>query len=314
MTYVEVLPPELSGPAHPGWFAERANGITASEIAAVMGLSPYESPFSLYWRKRGMLGEQADSEGMRWGRRLERHIADEFADRHPEFSVMAAGLYARADRPWEMASPDGLLYDTETYGVVERAGVFYIEPVAGLECKTTGSWDGWGPDGSDEVPLHYRAQVVWQADVLGVPCVYVPVVNGRTYREYVVQAHPEDAALMRKAAEQFTAAIRDGNPPDVDGSTATITALKTIHADLDDTEATVPNGLAASYRAAVRGLRKAETRKKTVEAKLRDRMGRARVAVDPHGDKVATRTIYTVKEHVRSAATVDRLILPKETP
>jgi putative phage-type endonuclease len=314
VTYVEVLPPELTGPAHPEWFAERAKGVTASEIVAVLGISPWESPFSLYWRKRGTLGEQADNEQMRWGRRLERHIADEFAERHAEFSVMPAGLYAHADRPWQMASPDGLLYDMETSGVVERDGVFYIEPIAALECKTTGSWDGWGADGSDEIPLHYRAQVIWQADVLGVPCVYVPVVNGRTYREYVVQADPEDAALMRKAAEQFMAAVRDGNPPDVDGSTATLTALKTIHADLDDTEARVPGGLAADYRRAVRGLRKADARKKTVEARLRGRMGRARIAVDPHGDKVATRSVYEVKEHVRAASKVDKLILPKETP
>lgn len=310
--FVEVLPPELTGPAHPEWFAARAKGITASEIAAVLGVSPYESPFSVYWRKRGVLGEQADTDAMRWGRRLEPLIADEFQARHPELLVEPAGLYAHAERPWQMASPDGWLVDPVGHGVVERDGVFEIEPDALLECKTTGSWDGWGPDGSDEVPLHIRCQVIWQADVLGVPCVYVPVVNGRTYREYVVAYDATDAGLMRWKALDFLQLLATETPPDVDGSDATLRTLREIHPELDDTEAEVPGRLAAQWHAAARAEKRAKERKKTAEAKLRDRMGRARVAVHG-GEKVATRVISTVKEHVRAESTRDYLNPPRET-
>jgi putative phage-type endonuclease len=218
--YVEVLPPELTGPAHPEWFAARRAGITASEIAAVLGLSPYESPFSLYWRKKGVVGEQPDDPAMRWGRRLEQHIRDEFRERHQnDFMVFGAGLYAHTDRPWQMASPDGLIVDLSSND-------WDLAPIAGLECKTTGSWDGWGDDGTDQIPIHIRCQVVWQADVLGVPCVYVPVVNGRTYREYVVEADPQDALVMRCKAQAFLDALNYGTPPDLDGTDATLTTLK----------------------------------------------------------------------------------------
>ncbi len=70
------------------WLAARQRGVTATDIPAVLGISPWSSPFSLYWRKAGVLnGDDGDTDAMRWGRRLEQPIADEFADRHPEFDV-----------------------------------------------------------------------------------------------------------------------------------------------------------------------------------------------------------------------------------
>jgi putative phage-type endonuclease len=304
--YVEVLPPELTGPAHPEWFAARRAGITASEIAAVLGLSPYESPFSLYWRKKGVTGEQPDDPAMRWGRRLEQHIRDEFRERHQnDFMVYGAGLYAHTDRPWQMASPDGLIVDLSSND-------WDLAPIAGLECKTTGSWDGWGDDGTDQIPIHIRCQAIWQADVLCVPCVYVPVVNGRTYREYVVEADPQDALVMRCKAQAFLDALNYGTPPDLDGTDATLTTLKQLHPDLDDTEAEVPATLARQWAAACAAEKKAKARKKTAEAKLRDRMGRARVAVH-NGQRVATRVVVDVKPYEVGPVHKDYLNPPRET-
>jgi putative phage-type endonuclease len=303
--YVEVLPPELTGPAHPEWFEARRAGITASEIAAVLGLSPYESPFSLYWRKKGVIGEQPDDPAMRWGRRLERYILDEFIQRHyDEFDFGWAGLYAHAERPWQMASPDALLVDAN--------GGTLLNPVALAEAKTTGSWDGWGDDGTDQVPIHIRCQAIWQADVLGVPCVYVPVVNGRTYREYVVEADPQDALVMRCKAQAFLDALNYGTPPDLDGTDATLTTLKQLHPDLDDTETEVPATLARQWAAACAAEKKAKARKKTAEAKLRDRMGRARVAVHG-GQRIATRVVVDVKPYEVGPVHKDYLNPPRET-
>lgn len=306
MTFVEVLPPERTGREFPEWFEARAKGVTASEIAAVMGLAPgqHSSAFKLFYQKQGVLGEDPDQRNTRWGRRLERHIADEFAEAHPEFWVMDAGLYAHADRPWQMASPDRLLFDTTWR--------FGDQPLAGLECKAWHAWDQWGEEGTDEVPIHIRCQAIWQADVLGVPAVYVPVANGPSFREYVVEHDEADAKLMREAALGFLDRIRRNDPPDVDGTPATIATLRALHPDLDDEEVRVPHGTAEAYRRACRSLTKAKARKALLEAQLRQRMGRARVAVDPHGHKVATRVIATVSEHVRAESTRDYLTLARE--
>ena len=77
MTARLILPGDAP---HHEWLEARRHGITASEIAAVLGLSPYESPYSLYWRKLGELPAQDDTLAMALGRHLESFVAGQFAD------------------------------------------------------------------------------------------------------------------------------------------------------------------------------------------------------------------------------------------
>ena len=57
-----------------------APGVTASEIAVILGLSPcHSSPFELYYRKRGELpGQRPDNDAMAIGRAMENFVADQF--------------------------------------------------------------------------------------------------------------------------------------------------------------------------------------------------------------------------------------------
>src|SRR5258707_14941499 len=109
MTGVLVLPgtaPEAE------WLEARRRGITASEIAVVMGLSSYSSPFALYHQKTGMLPGQDDSMAMALGRHLESFVVELFRERHPDLIVGNRDgryLFAHPERPWQMATPDGLI-------------------------------------------------------------------------------------------------------------------------------------------------------------------------------------------------------------
>lgn len=275
------------------WLAERKHGVTASEIAAILGLSPWESARSLYHLKRGEVGDDTDADHMRWGRRLEAPIADEFADRHPEFSVLPGGLFAHDERPWQLATPDRLLYDgSPTYGLVERDGEIDREPTSALEIKTGASLDEWGDDGSDEIPTHYRCQVLWQMDVLGVPEARVALlVAGRTYREYTVTRDEDDIAFMRDAARDFLDSVDLGTPPDVDDTAATQRVLKQLHPDLDDIEVEIDRKVAHEYRKACGAARVAATRKTQAENQLREQLGNGRYAMHA-GVKIATRSVH----------------------
>ena len=97
-------------PGTPEWHAARANGIGGSEIAAVVGLSPHESRFSLWHRKKGLVGPVEENPQMRWGKKHEPTICAEFAELHPEWIVHISGTYAAAGRAWQIANPDRLLY------------------------------------------------------------------------------------------------------------------------------------------------------------------------------------------------------------
>ncbi|MGH3923507.1 MAG: YqaJ viral recombinase family protein, partial [Pseudonocardiaceae bacterium] len=80
-------------PGSPEWHTAREDGLGGSEIAAVMGLSPWESRFSLWHRKAGRLDPVQESPEMEWGKRLEDVIAIKFGECHPELDVVRTGLW-----------------------------------------------------------------------------------------------------------------------------------------------------------------------------------------------------------------------------
>jgi len=280
------------------WLAARRGGVTASEIAVILGISPYDSPFNLYYRKRGELTDDYDNTAMSLGRYLEPWIADQWAADHPEFIVRPSGLYASTERPWQLCTPDRDLY-------YERSDT--VQHV--LEIKSSGTYDGWGDDGTDVIPAYYRAQVLWQLDTLGLREAHVTCffLSTRSRRDYVVAYDADDVQLMRKSATEFLAAVEAGTPPPIDHSPATLGALKALHPELEDETAQVPDDVAEAYRWARSALKAAKEQADQAENQLRAAMGPARAAVDTSGEKICSRSIYTVPEHTRKASTVDKL-------
>jgi putative phage-type endonuclease len=283
------------------WLAARRQGVTASEISVVMGLSPYDSPFALYHRKRGDLPDVDDSDAMERGRILEPYIAEKFAKLRPEFIVTGDGrqLYAHPDRPWQMATPDRILQDSETYGLAERDDVIGIENIAVLETKTdAGGDDGWGDEGTDQIPVHYRCQVLWQMDVLGVTAAYVAMLPMRSWKLRVYELTMdyfavEDLKIMRREAERFLARTANDDPPDVDWRPQTGAALKYLNPSVEQIDVTIGRRLAISYRAAVRRAAEAEQRKELMTNRMLAAIGTGRRAIEAGTDEVvATRSVY----------------------
>jgi putative phage-type endonuclease len=312
---VEVVP---AGAPRDVWLAARQHGIGASEAAAVLGLSPWESPFSLHWRKRGVLGGVEESEQMRWGTILEEPIAAEFARRHPTVRVERVGLCASLSRPWQLATPDRLIVDPDEgcdcpVAGCRRTGVCTAggAVTAVVECKIDDAHHAyaWGEEGSDDIPVQYRCQVMQQLDVLGVELAYVAVLIGGTdYREYIVEYDEAEARLIRDADAAFWADVQAERPPEVDDSPATARALRALHPTVEDREQLVPAGVARRYLNAVRAERRAEQRRRGAENQLRARLGAARRAVLPDGTRIATRSVYDRKPYTVGPTTVDRLL------
>lgn len=219
---------ELLGTApveSPEWHQLRTRGLGGSEIAAAVGLSPWESPYALWQRKAGRIPPQWESPSMDWGKRLEPPIADAFREGHPEFLQLAGGLYGKG---FQIASPDRLLADVTG------------APVAVLEVKTADSFarDQWGPSGSDEIPPYYRCQVLWYLDVLDLPVAHVTVlIGGNDYREYTIKASAREQAWLRWRGRKFWRSLLDGTPPDLDDSVHTYEAVRQLHPDITPTEA-----------------------------------------------------------------------------
>lgn len=297
----------------PEWYAARRNSVAASEVAAILGLSPYTSAFDLWWTKR--TGEQSEGENrdMRRGRRYEALVLEDFAEDHPEFRVAPSVTVRNLERPWQVATPDGLVYEAGTLPAnVSLLAAAGQEPVAVIEAKSGANRSEWGEPGTDDIPVHYRCQVLWQMDTLGLNVAYVPVVFGFEFREYVVTYDEADVKILREAAEEFLTSVREDRMPDVDAHTATARRLKKLHPSIEPGEVEIPPAVIAQYHAAKRLRDAAEARMRLAENRVRATLGPRNVAtVD--GRKVASRSVYDVAERTQTVRgfTVNRLHFSK---
>ncbi|MFG2617756.1 YqaJ viral recombinase family protein [Streptomyces sp. NPDC048507] len=259
----------------PEWHAARAAGIGGSEIAAVMGLSPYESRFSLWHRKQGMVAPVEETNVMYWGTALEPVICDEFAKRHPEWYVKRAPTYGRA---FQIANPDRQL-------LCEGHAVEY------LEAKTSRDAEGWGDEGTGEIPVHYRTQCLWYLDVTRARRCHVAVlIGGSDYREYVVEYDATEAALMREAGAEFMRTLAAGERPDIDGHSATYQTIRDLPEGLDEVDVEIPTALRDRWYAAQDAGWAADDELTACKGLLLDAIGTGQRAVCER-ERVATRTV-----------------------
>jgi putative phage-type endonuclease len=221
-------------PGSPEWHAARVGKMSGSRIAAAAGLSPWESPFSLWHRMAGNIGEAGETRYMRWGTILEPPILGEFARLHPELHVHRnPGTWLNKAEPWMLANPDGLF----TIGTGRR-----LDGV--VEIKTAGYPDGWGKEGTEEIPIQYYCQVIWYLHVLGLKWAIVAVlIGGNDYREYSVNYDADAAGELITIGRQFMDSLEAGIPPDLDGGAATMQTIKELHPDIDGTSVDVPDSI-----------------------------------------------------------------------
>lgn len=261
----------------PQWQAARATRLGGSSMAAVLGLSPWESPYSLWCQMAGLVEATQETKEQSRGHYLEPAIAAWFADQHPEFVVADAGTYVHRDRPQHLANPDRLL--TAAGGSMATAL---------LEIKTDADGSGWGEPGTDEIPVYYRTQVQWYLDVLGLDRAYVAVLTGRlAFAEYIVDYDPADAAHLRTAADEFLDSLMWGDMPDLDAHVATYETVRRLHPDIDDEDADIDPHLAAEFIAATADAKTADARAAKARTALAAAMGTARRA------RCGTHTIAT---------------------
>ncbi|MFC5802751.1 YqaJ viral recombinase family protein [Streptomyces formicae] len=261
-------------PGTEAWDKARAGlCITATEIAAVLGLSPWQSRFSLWHKKAGLptLPFQSDP-AMEWGVRLEDAVADKWAEQN-DMSLHTTGTWRHRDREWQRATPD-------------RIGDDCL-----VEVKTSPFGDDWGPSGSDILPVHYRCQIQWQLDTLGLDVCHVALlIGGWDYREYTVAYDETDAKVMRDAAERFLDDVRQGNRPPIDGADATYQTIRVQPDGLEDRDVQIPAELANRYETAQQQAKDAGTELTQVRGELLDLIGNAKRAVV--GDRrIAYRTV-----------------------
>jgi putative phage-type endonuclease len=258
-------------PNTPEWDGLRSRGLGGSEIAAVVGLSPRQSRFSLWHLKRGTIGKQNVNDGMRWGTLLEPVVCDYWATQHGEFWSMDAGTYRHHEREWQLANVDRLLYPTE--GVTSKTS-----PLGILEVKTAHQYDAheWGY-GPEDIPPYYRCQVLWYLDALELPVAHLAVlIGGSDYREYEVPYSPDEAEWLREQGREFWQSVTDGVQPDIDGSDATYEAVRTLHPQINGDTVEIDPDLHQWFHDSRKAAEAATAEHQAAKATVLDAMGEAK--------------------------------------
>lgn len=281
--------PALIAPGTPEWRAT----VSASKVPPILGLSPWQSAYSLYREMRGEVEPQAGNAGTSYGHRREPDILRWFADEHPEHEVGPTGTWRHPDNPSWIATPDG------TWGedLVEVKTV-----------KPNVAWK-WGDPGTAEVPANYLAQVAWQMICCGAERVWVAADVAMEYRLYVVEWEDiaSDVPVILDYVTDFQRRLETGEPPEMDGSDATYRAVRELHPDIQDSEVVLPDHLAYGFVTAVAHDKVHAAERKRYTSLIADYMGNARRAVTTTGDLVATRTTRGGTPYVTAARTIHQL-------
>lgn len=129
------------------WLQERRSGIGGSDAAAVLGISPWATPVTVWLDKTGRAAPKEETEAMRIGTELEDFVAR-------RYSVETGRTVRRYNK---MIHRGCLLGNFDRLVVPEGEKVAsHLDEVRTdtlLECKTASrEWDGM-------VPLHYQTQV-----------------------------------------------------------------------------------------------------------------------------------------------------------
>jgi len=196
----------------PEWLAAREHGIGASQAAAAIGLSDWQSPIGLWAEKLGLVPPATETLPMRIGAELEPLIATLYTEatgikvrrannlrQHPTHTFMLASLDRRAGR----------------------------KPI---ELKWSVRATGYGEPGTDEVPDDVLVQVLHQLAVLDEPEGEVALLRAgaREVAIYPIRRDAEAEAEIVEREAEFWAHVESRTEPPVDGSEATRRTLNAL--------------------------------------------------------------------------------------
>lgn len=213
-------------PGSPEW----TKLMTASKVSAVLGLSPWQSPYSLWMEMSGRVQRPDANDAQRRGTYLEAGVLAWWLDQHPDIDDWNdQPEYRKGD--WAAATPDRSAWlDCEH----DNRSDCTTRCLVLVEAKTVARSDDWGDPGTDQIPAYYYAQVVWQMHVSGIHTCYVPILTGGLrFAEYVVHYSPDDGAAMERICREFYDSLAGDTPPDLDDSVATFDTVKRAHPEID---------------------------------------------------------------------------------
>ena len=181
------MKPRIIKPAnHDEWLKEREYGIGASEVGAVLGLSPFETPFSLWLKKTKQVPRDEENNAMRMGHLLEPVVAQLWEEATGMKVIKASAadiIYVHPEYDFMRATPDRVVRGRKKL----------------LECKTTIT-----DVDSDDIFPHWIAQCQYQMYVTGIhDCDLAWLVKGRFFGYQNIEYDAEFAEFIAERVKEY---------------------------------------------------------------------------------------------------------------
>jgi putative phage-type endonuclease len=222
--------------------------VGGSDIAAITGLSAWESAITKWAKKTGQIPDEVTPNmSMKLGTKLEAPILDLFADEHPELEIYETGTWANKENPWARSNPDGLYKTADgEWGIVEVK-------------FSRDYWTG--------VPQAYRAQVLWYMRVFGIKQAKLVALAGSSYMEFDIEWDEFEAETLWDAAVRFRQACLDMKMPYWDGSNSTLETVRALSPGISDSEVDLDD-LGMHYINSVTDFEKANAKMTELKARV----------------------------------------------
>ncbi len=208
---------------HEEWLLDRRKGLGGSDIATVLGLNKWKSPYQLWLDKTGQIDvkEQEQSEPAYWGNVLEEVVAKEFQERTGKRVRRRNQVFEHLNYPFLRANIDR--------DVIGENAI--------LECKTANAFLGKEWEG-EEVPLSYLCQVQHYMNVLNKDYAYFAVlVGGQKFIWKKIERDQELIdAITKKLVDFWENNVLKGIEPPLDGSEATTEFVRNATLKLSEKE------------------------------------------------------------------------------
>ena len=300
-----------TAPGKPGYIApgspEHSRLITPSKVAAILGVSRFESPFRLWHRMKGNVDPAPPSEIFSLGH---------------DFEPAMASIWKRRNPGWQL-SPGEVQYmvPTEKFGypaavtLDRRARRGRARRV--VEFKTARKLEDWGDQFTDAAPADYVAQVMMQMAYSGFtdyPAELMVLGPFFEAHSYTIPFDKQVAWDIHERCREFYESLADDEPPALDDSVATYEAVRALHPDIDGSVLQVDISAAAWVLHCDRASKEAERELREAKTRLLDAMGNAQTAMC--GDiKIADRRPHAKGSVALALATknINQLINEGET-